>query len=267
MARKSLSKRDLASIRETAHKIHQMTRPQQLSHFSEYISELAPSDFSAIGHFSLTREDTPGLGASTYDEEFCTHYMRHGLLFDPAVRLLMTVSNGLSLSNDDPSPPDAPSIIGLKRDAGIKTCLSMAIRGQENPSLYIAFSNFNPRDQKRLSDIMLLLGPHIYQTYMRVCGKNRQSSTSQVILTIREHEIMKWVQEGKSNWDISVILGVSLNTVKFHLKNIMGKYNVENRTAALANWQASTTHLLVPSSVTVTKSKKTLPIEPPSRDQ
>ena len=59
---------------------------------------------------------------------------------------------------------------------------------------------------------------------------------------------MRWVAEGKTNWEISVILGVSLNTVKFHLKNIYEKLGgVENRWSAIANWQSQHNELLLPS--------------------
>jgi len=65
-------------------------------------------------------------------------------------------------------------------------------------------------------------------------------------LTPREEEIMRWVAEGKTNWEISVILHVSLNTIKFHLKNVYEKLGgVENRWAAVAQWQCSSAGLLV----------------------
>lgn len=52
---------------------------------------------------------------------------------------------------------------------------------------------------------------------------------------------MKWVAEGKTNWEISIILKVSLNTVKFHLKNVYQKLGgVENRWSAIAQWQSGT---------------------------
>jgi ATP/maltotriose-dependent transcriptional regulator MalT len=41
---------------------------------------------------------------------------------------------------------------------------------------------------------------------------------------------------------------VSLNTVKFHLKNIYEKLGgVENRWSAIANWQSQYNELLLPS--------------------
>lgn len=53
-------------------------------------------------------------------------------------------------------------------------------------------------------------------------------------LTEREIEVLKLVACGFSNSQIAEQLVISLNTVKFHLKNILGKLQLENRTQAAA---------------------------------
>jgi len=53
------------------------------------------------------------------------------------------------------------------------------------------------------------------------------------ILSARELEILKLVAAGKTNHDIAELLSVSENTIKFHLKNIMQKMSVSNRTEAV----------------------------------
>ena len=69
-----------------------------------------------------------------------------------------------------------------------------------------------------------------------------------LLLSKREEEILRWVAAGKTNWEISVILKVSLNTVKFHLKNIFQKIGVENRWSAIAYWQNGEQHRIIPPS-------------------
>lgn len=54
------------------------------------------------------------------------------------------------------------------------------------------------------------------------------------MLTPREIEILRWVQEGKTNGEIGSILGKSRWTSKYHLKNIMKKLNVTTRTQAVS---------------------------------
>ncbi|OSI75610.1 helix-turn-helix transcriptional regulator [Bradyrhizobium canariense] len=51
-----------------------------------------------------------------------------------------------------------------------------------------------------------------------------------VVLSAREIQCLRWVEEGKSSWAIGVILEVSENTVNFHLKNAMRKLETTSRT-------------------------------------
>lgn len=53
------------------------------------------------------------------------------------------------------------------------------------------------------------------------------------LLTAREREIMAWVSQGKSNWEVGQILGCAEQTVKKHLQRIYRKLGVENRMAAV----------------------------------
>ena len=60
-----------------------------------------------------------------------------------------------------------------------------------------------------------------------------QPRPAQCGLSQRENEVLDWVAQGKSNDQISEILGISVNTLKTHLKRIFTKLGVENRTAAV----------------------------------
>ncbi|HET6970520.1 MAG TPA: LuxR C-terminal-related transcriptional regulator [Phenylobacterium sp.] len=58
-------------------------------------------------------------------------------------------------------------------------------------------------------------------------------------LTDRERDALSWVAEGKSDWEISVILGVSETTVRFHVDNARRKLGAVNRTQAVAQLVAA----------------------------
>ncbi len=51
-------------------------------------------------------------------------------------------------------------------------------------------------------------------------------------LTPREAEVLLWVAQGKTNYEIAVILGMSEKTAKKHLGNIFEKLGLESRNAA-----------------------------------
>lgn len=51
-------------------------------------------------------------------------------------------------------------------------------------------------------------------------------------LTVRESQVLLWISNGKTNWEIAQILEMSPRTVNKHLEQIYPKLGVENRTAA-----------------------------------
>jgi DNA-binding CsgD family transcriptional regulator len=53
-------------------------------------------------------------------------------------------------------------------------------------------------------------------------------------LTRREIEVLTWIAQGKSNYEIGVIVGAHTRTVCKHVEHILAKLHVENRTAAAA---------------------------------
>lgn len=53
-------------------------------------------------------------------------------------------------------------------------------------------------------------------------------------LSMRELEIMEWVRNGKTNFEIGMILDISAFTVKNHLQRIFRKLEVVNRAQAVA---------------------------------
>lgn len=65
------------------------------------------------------------------------------------------------------------------------------------------------------------------------------SPVSGVRLTARERDALRWVAEGKSDWEISVILGLSQTTVRFHVDNARRKLGAVNRAQAVARLIAS----------------------------
>lgn len=77
-----------------------------------------------------------------------------------------------------------------------------------------------------------------------------------VSLSAKEMEVLRWVQEGKTNDEIAIIIGKSKWTAKYHLKNIMKKLDVTSRVQAVS--QAIGRGLLPPSVIEIDKddSKK-----------
>ncbi len=60
------------------------------------------------------------------------------------------------------------------------------------------------------------------------------SPDNAIELTAREVEVLKWVADGKTASEISMIMLISVYTVNFHVKNAVTKLKTSNTTAAVA---------------------------------
>jgi len=54
------------------------------------------------------------------------------------------------------------------------------------------------------------------------------------LLTPREREVLTWVAQGKTTWEISEILGIASRTVDEHVASAGRKLGAANRTHAVA---------------------------------
>lgn len=54
------------------------------------------------------------------------------------------------------------------------------------------------------------------------------------LVTSKEAEVLKWISEGKTNWEIGLILSVSERTAKFHVHNLYKKFKVNSRSLLVA---------------------------------
>ena len=72
-------------------------------------------------------------------------------------------------------------------------------------------------------------------------GSNNAAPTNDLRhthLTPREETVARLIAEGKTNREIAEELGISINTVIFHVRNILRKLNFKNR-AQIAAWYRS----------------------------
>jgi DNA-binding CsgD family transcriptional regulator len=50
-------------------------------------------------------------------------------------------------------------------------------------------------------------------------------------ITDRQHDVLHWLAEGKTNDEIATQLGISTHTAKFHINALMALFEVNSRTS------------------------------------
>jgi len=122
-------------------------------------------------------------------------------------------------------------------EAGIgdAVCATSYGRHRTIASLHLGFRDpdLSPEDALAVQLAGLMLTERLI-TFAAPLGDEEE-----VRLTDRERDALAWVAEGKSDWEISVILGLSETTVRFHVDNARRKLGAVNRAQAVARLAAA----------------------------
>lgn len=107
---------------------------------------------------------------------------------------------------------------------------------RQNTISIFAFAGKSFDNDDRVRFILKKLVPHLAESLKRISDSiisiKRKKETFNI--TPREIEVLKWLTNGKSSWEISVILKCSERVVYWHVENIMKKLDAVNRTHAVA---------------------------------
>ena len=75
-----------------------------------------------------------------------------------------------------------------------------------------------------------VMSVYLYETALRMRKSPLPETKS---LTERQKQCLEYIAQGKSDWSISKILGISESTVHYHVKSILRHYGVATRTQAI----------------------------------
>jgi len=108
-------------------------------------------------------------------------------------------------------------------------CATSYGAGGKIASLHLGFANRTIAEED--SAVVRLAGLILTERLMQLCDPPEQAALH---LTARERDSLALVAEGKTDWEISVILGVSEATARFHVDNGRRKLGATTRAHAVA---------------------------------
>lgn len=124
----------------------------------------------------------------------------------------------------------------LKESAFTTVCAAGCYDIRANYMTYLCVTDPHPNlSEETTSGILTITISVLHSVLGNIWRKNHRIKQRQLhdLLTKREVEILKLVKHGKTNPEISTILGVTFPTIKNHLQNIMIKMRVNNRAEAV----------------------------------
>ena len=231
---KLISKKDAIHLLEI---IYDTTRCNDTDYFTKLlgsVQDLVPFDclFAAYGEILGKEFD---FFSFKYPIEYLdVYFAKNYQLIDPIAKEIFKNFDLLfwkKVIGKQPSDINNPVFL-LSSDFGLSNGFTYAVRDFKSTwltSFSLAGDQIHNNDRTRY--IIKLLVPHLGEAYDRLVKLNK---ITQFSLSKRETEVLKWLKEGKSSWEISRILARSERVINFHVSNILGKLNAENRTHAVA---------------------------------
>lgn len=119
------------------------------------------------------------------------------------------------------------------REAGLRNGISVPLFGPSGRLSVLSFASpFDDADPCRHMSRLNVLASQFHVAFAAIARPTAQGRRG-IGLSRRERDCLRWIAEGKSAWDISVILQISENTVNYHVKNAARKLGTTSRTVAV----------------------------------
>lgn len=131
--------------------------------------------------------------------------------------------------NDTNTTEDERRFFDEAATFGLKSGISIPLHGPDGSFAIMSFAQSLNREFQNSTIVYLQLAAFHFHLKVTKFANYSQGSPN---LSIREKECILWSARGKSSWEIGKILGISINTVNFHIKSVKKKLDASSRTLA-----------------------------------
>lgn len=208
--------------------------------FEQFCATVGDYGFNKVTYSLLT--DHPSLGllrqhglATSYPESWMKYYQEHGYMaIDPVVQRCMTSNKPFYWSDlvaDPRLPEPSRRLMREAEEAGLRDGIAIPLRGLPGEIVGVGFARDH---QSGEHDYGMLSKLYLLSVYFHETFRSMLQPAVNKKITDREREVLSWAAEGKTDDEISMILDISANTVRFHWKNIFKKLDANGRIYAVA---------------------------------
>jgi DNA-binding CsgD family transcriptional regulator len=235
--------------------VRSQTTREAFDHFCAAMSERG---YDRIA-YSLVN-DHPSLGllskhglATSYPEDWMKHYAAHNFeLIDPVTRHVLTKRTPFFWSDITSKLgrlSHSRQMMDEAADAGVGDGIGISLRGDDSElvGVGIARSSSPGSSRRKLQDYNFLSDAYLLSTCLHETYRDLIIKSARASVSAREHDILSWGAEGKTDDEIGMILGISTSTVRFHWNNIFKKLAANGRTYAIT--KALRQHIITPTSI------------------
>lgn len=235
-----ISKRDILKLLEVCYQAAMCHSEEGLIKTTLELDHVFPFEYAFGGYGNPAHNPLEWFNFRD-SNEFLIDYFGKGLyLADPVAIEYQTtqkVTNWQEAYERSSMSDEVKRVLQLDLESfGRNDGFAYGIRSPINDFQYFfSFSGQRIENNNRTRLILKYTIPHLSHAMTRITTPvNHLNADNRIILTHRELEVLKWLKEGKGNYEISRILNISERTVNFHANNIREKLNAGNRTHAVA---------------------------------
>ncbi|RJF92104.1 autoinducer binding domain-containing protein [Noviherbaspirillum saxi] len=171
---------------------------------------------------------------NNYSEQWQERYKERGyLLVDPTVQHAFKSTRPLVWTNR--LFETAPDLWDEARGHGLKHGWAQATRDMQGTvGLLTLARSAEPLSALELAENQAAMSWLTQFVHASMAQKliPKLVPETQVRLTVRERDVLRWTAEGKTAYEISQILSISERTINFHINNIVTKLGTTNKTQA-----------------------------------
>ncbi len=235
-----LSKRDSVDLLELIQKSTFCTNQNDFKGLFSDFRSIFPFDFALSGFagmgannkiesYNLINVNYPGEWLHLYDQ-------RKYHLIDPIVMENFTRFRPQYWADTYKRNLPPRDFAARAQDFGLSKGYTYGLRNfKGNEGSLFSLSGGSIEHNARSQTVLEHVVPHFHYALSRVLnGDDKKKKSAGIKISSREKEVLKWLKEGKSTWDVSVLLGISERTVKFHVNKVMQTLDAVNRTQAVA---------------------------------
>jgi DNA-binding CsgD family transcriptional regulator len=230
---------DIFSFIECANRTRSLT-----ALFDLLVSCAGREGFTEIAYGALTYREPvrqpeyqPPAIAVNYPANWCERYFeRKYYEIDPVVRRAPTLLRPFlwrQLADQCHLHTREQLVLNESSEAGLKQGISVPLFGPLGRVSVVSFaSRFDDAEPLQRMSHLNVLAWQFHIAFTEIT-RPEENSHARIDLSNRERDCLRWTAEGKSSWDIGMILNISENTVNFHIKNAMRKLETTSRTVAV----------------------------------
>jgi LuxR family quorum sensing-dependent transcriptional regulator len=187
--------------------------------------------FSSLPNHQQDFADT--LLALKGPEEWFSEYNRNNYIrIDPVANELRSATRPFRWSDIRVDlKHEGAALMHLRRDFGFNDAVIVPVH---NPAGLPAFVSLSGRHIDVPDAELLPLYVVALSAFERVRDLQKPMVKPKLQLSPREREVLTWVANGKSAWEIGMILNISKRTADEHVKTAARKLGVRNRSHAVA---------------------------------